>query len=97
MSTHRVAWLSAVILTTAVGAAGTAAMMPRERAMATIVIMALSGGALGVAFACQVNADLWRGARNGAMLAPASIPLSLAGSAPKAYPRVSDGCRDIPD
>lgn len=72
MRLHRVAWLSATLLTAAVGAVGTAAMMPRERAMATIVTMAFSGGFLGVAFACQADADLWRAASNGALLCAAA-------------------------
>lgn len=75
MRFHHVAWLSAAILVTAVGVVGTAAMMPRERAMAMIVIMAFSGGFMGVAFACQAQADMRRGARNGALLFPAAFLL----------------------
>ncbi|MBO0845204.1 MAG: hypothetical protein J2P22_07305 [Nocardioides sp.] len=76
MRLHRVAWLSAVIFTAAVGALGTAAMIPSERAMATIITMAYSGGFIGVAWAIEVKVGLWRGARNGALLFAAAF-LSL--------------------
>jgi len=70
---HRVVWLSAAILTTALGAVGTAATMPREQAMATIVTLAYFGGFMGVAWARETKGDLWRCARNGALLCAAAF------------------------